>query len=468
MSEFNELIKKLHKTLEVHNINIPLEEILNMDFNTEKDVRFYFFNVKAVHLFGNKYDYSNVTYHSSKEKVLIHCNKCGKDFWMSPNSHISGHGCPDCSKERPIKEEGKIDKLIELYPNYDFSGSVYKGYEKSVYFTCPNHGLVHTGYDVLIHGKGCPKCRQNAVTEAQKLRVDIVCPTYVSYFKNEIVNFIKQEIPHLTVIQGEHTILNRKELDIYIPDLKLAFEFDGSFWHSESNGKDMHYHYNKSKTCHDKGIRLCHIYEDDYKDKKEIIQAKIKHLLHTSNATKIMARKCTVHNIDKSTARDFLNKYHIQGYVASTVYLGAYFNDELIAVMTFKETGNIWDLNRLASNYHYICQGVASKLFKYFVKTYNPLYVKSFLDRSWNFLPNHSVYNDMGFRLESELNPDYMYILNGEYKRRHKFNFRKGILHEKYDLPLSMTETEMVKKLHIHRIWNCGLLKYVWKIEESH
>ena len=44
--------------------------------------------------------------------------------------------------------------------------------------------------------------------------------------------------------------------------------------------------------------------------------------------------------------------------------------------------------------------------------------------------------------------------------------FRKQILHKKYGFPLSMTEKEMITKLNYHRIWDCGLYKYVWRLKE--
>ena len=72
----------------------------------------------------------------------------------------------------------------------------------------------------------------------------------------------------------------------------------------------------------------------------------------------------------------------------------------------------------------------------------------------------------MGFRLEKFLKPEYKYT-KGQYKRIHKFNFRKQRLHKKYGLPLTMTETEMAKELGYDRIWDCGLIKYVWKNKET-
>ena len=70
----------------------------------------------------------------------------------------------------------------------------------------------------------------------------------------------------------------------------------------------------------------------------------------------------------------------------------------------------------------------------------------------------------LGFSLEKILSPDYMYFnYNNGCERKHKFGFRKQILHKKYNLPLTMTENEMTKELGYEKIWNCGLLKYVWK-----
>ena len=39
----------------------------------------------------------------------------------------------------------------------------------------------------------------------------------------------------------------------------------------------------------------------------------------------------------------------------------------------------------------------------------------------------------------------------------------KNILHKKYGLPLTMSETEMTEKLGYVKIYDCGLIKYIWK-----
>ena len=110
-----------------------------------------------------------------------------------------------------------------------------------------------------------------------------------------------------------------------------------------------------------------------------------------------------------------------------------------------------------------LCCGVGGKLFSYFVKKYNPSYIKSFADRRWTLDKDNNLYTKMGFVLESILKPEYRYIESSGYKRIHKFNFRKQRLSKLYNL--SMTETEMCNKIGVYKIWDCGLLKYVWKKE---
>jgi len=97
-----------------------------------------------------------------------------------------------------------------------------------------------------------------------------------------------------------------------------------------------------------------------------------------------------------------------------------------------------------------------------FIDKYDPKEIKSFLDRRWCGDMYNNFYTKSGFKLEKALKPDYQYTL-GKLERKHKFGFRKNILHKRYGFPLSMTESEMVKELGYERIWNCGLLKYVLK-----
>lgn len=263
-------------------------------------------------------------------------------------------------------------------------------------------------------------------------------------------------------------VLNGKEIDIFLPDYNLGIEFNGDFYHTEwRHGKGKNYHLNKTEQCENKNIRLIQIFEDEWHNSKILILSKLRHILGIDNSERIMGRKCTVSEITLQQAKDFLNKHHIQGFVSSSVYLGAFYDESLIAVMNFKKYPNEWELTRYASDINYKCVGVSGKLLHYFIKSYNPNRIKSFADRRWSTYIGSNLYTKLGFTLDSILPPDYKYYNQkvNRYARYHKFNFRKQILHKRYGFPLTMTETEMVKKLGYDRIWDCGLIKYVWEKE---
>lgn len=297
--------------------------------------------------------------------------------------------------------------------------------------------------------------------------------------KDRFISKYEQELQDFLAKNGIEFSPNRqlligKEIDLLIEEKRIGIEFDGLKWHTEWFGKkDRNYHCNKTNRCNEKGYGLIHIFEDEYVNKKEIVYNKLKHLLHLNyDLPKIGGRKIQVREIYKYDAQVFLEQYHIQGFSSSTVYLGGFYNNELIAVMAFKH-GNIknpnWELTRFATNFNYIYQGVGSKMFKYFIKTYNPNIIISFADRRWTPWRDNNLYVKLGFELESINKPDYRYYNEqiDKYKRIHKMAFNKKILSRKYGFPLTMTETEMAKELGYDRIWDCGLFKYVWKKEKS-
>lgn len=309
----------------------------------------------------------------------------------------------------------------------------------------------------------------------QTIRDQKLCNLKVS--KHRFISSYETEInEYLTSIGIEHEtnrqILIGKEIDILIPSVRIGIEFDGLQWHTEWFGKkDKDYHLNKTLLCNERGYGLIHIFEDEYVNKRDIVISKIKHLIKMDNdLPKIAGRKVSVREILSSEAKDFLEKYHIQGFHRSTVYIGAFYNNELVAVMSLKK-GNVknkdWELTRFATNYNYTYQGIGGKLFKYFTRTYDPLYVISFADRRWTLWPTDNLYTKIGFELEGVTRPDYRYYNSkiDRFKRVHKMTMSKIALHKKYGFPMTMTEKEMAKELGYDRIWDCGLYKYVWRRE---
>ena len=358
-----------------------------------------------------------------KDGNFVYCPICGEKYEKLTPSHLKTHGLT-------------MEEFKEKYPNSEVMS-----------------------VSMIQQSRECVKLGNLKVSKNR----------FISKYEKEIQEFLlKNDIKFETNRQ----ILIGKEIDILIPNLKIGIEFNGLKWHTEWFGKKKHnYHLNKTIMCNEKGFGLVHIFEDEYVNNKEIVYHKLSRILHLdSKLPKIMGRKCFVKEILKHDAEKFLKKFHIQGFTSASIYLGCYYNETLIGVMCFKN-GNIrndcWELTRFATDYNYNCQGVGGKMFSYFVKNHNPEKIISFADRRWTINPNNNLYIKLGFALEKYNAPDYKYYIdesknNQKYNRIHKMQMNKQKLHKKYGFPLTMTETEMAKELGYDRIWDCGLIKYVW------
>ena len=286
----------------------------------------------------------------------------------------------------------------------------------------------------------------------------------ISGIEIQLYNFIKENYNNEILINTKN-IINPYELDIYISELKLAFEFNGIYWHSELY-KDKNYHLNKTELCEQQGIQLIHIYEDDWLYKQDIIKSMILNKLNqTSN--KIYARKTIIKEItDNKLVREFLDKNHIQGFVGSKVKLGLFYDDELVSLMTFgnrrvamgKKSTNEgeFELLRFCNKLNTNIIGGASKLFKYFIDNYKPEEITTYADRSFS---QGKLYETLGFKLQGKTQPNYYYIIDGI--KKHRFNFRKDIL-IKQGFDSNKTEHEIMLERKIFRIYDSGNLKYLY------
>lgn len=330
-----------------------------------------------------------------------------------------------------------------------------------------SHGMTLDEYIARYGNTTISKELHDRLSETTRTANKNSIPKFSSKPETEIKEFLEK---NGIESRKDRKILDGQEIDIFIPSLNIGIEYDGLLWHSEWFGHKTHFsHYNKTEKCLKKGVKLIHIFEDEYEYHRDIVYAKLGHILGLQRQLpKIMGRKCSIREVKKDEAEPFLDKNHIQGFADSKIHLGAYYQDKLVAVMSFKHcsvSGNTWELTRFASDNDVVCQGIGGKLFSYFIKNYNPLEIKSFADRRWTINENDNLYTKLGFENTGHTKPSYSYINYKEHRclRQHKFGFRKQILHRRYGLPLTMTESQMTKKLGYDRVWDCGLIKYVWK-----
>lgn len=288
----------------------------------------------------------------------------------------------------------------------------------------------------------------------------------ISQAENEILEYVKS-ITGNNVISKDKDTIAPLELDIYVPELNIAIEYNGLYWHREEKvGKK--YHITKTKMCEDKNIQLIHIFEDEWLEKKEIVKSILNNNIG-KKLKKIYARKCNIINLNKSEAFDFYEKNHILGGYYCDVNYGLELDGELYAVIGFGKQRKIMNKKNLQNKYELIryCNklntsvvGGGSKLFSHFVKTVLPTEIVTYANRRYF---NGNFYKHLGFSFVGETRPNYFYLsTKNTQKREHRFKYRKDILVKKGENP-EQSESQIMAKNGYYKIYDCGNFKFIWK-----
>jgi len=354
--------------------------------------------------------------------------------------------------------------------------------------TCNNNFTISKD----LFNKRLFKLKNNLLTSDKICTICNNPESFCSSFKEkEIVNFIKSFYKG-SIDENTRKIISPKEIDIYLPEINLWIEFDWLYWHSETKWEKLKFfHLEKTNMCKDKGIRLIHIFEDEFDYKKEIVFNRLKHIIlkllsdkglmnlfkEERFETKIYWRNCTIKEISNNEKNNFLEQYHIQGSDISKYKLGLFYKDELVSVMTFSSLNiskgwikkdKTYELNRFATKFGFIVIWWASKLLNYFIKKEKPLNIISYSDKRWN---TWNVYINLGFKYDSETTCNYWYIKDDYRVHRYNYNKRNLLkLYPEYKEKINKetnkiyTEFEITDELWIDRIWDCGNNKYILNI----
>lgn len=314
----------------------------------------------------------------------------------------------------------------------------------------------------------CNKCLKEFETDIYKpthIYCEICNPLDHLTLENDIFKFISSILPNNIIIKrNDRSILYGKELDIYIPFKKLAIEVNGLYWHSENgSGIKKSYHLNKYKNSLFHGVRLIHIFENEWIEKKNIIQSILKNILH-SNMDKINGRECNIKEIFNVEKNTFLNNNHLQGEDNSSIKYGLYYKDELVSIMTFGKSRfdkkYEWEMIRFCNKLNTIIRGSASKLFNHFLKNIKPKSIISYSDKRFF---DGKIYEKLGFHFISNTSPGYYYISKDYKKLYNRVGFQKHKL--KKILPIfdnNISEWKNMKNNGYDRIWDCGNSKWVF------
>ena len=388
---------------------------------------------------------------------------CGHEYEVRPNCFQQGKKCPECTKKKMGKNFIKPNYLENLLlESIKKDGHEYEWLEKYKENCELKHKIKHLVCGNIFflrpknfkQGNRCPRCK------------NIISDTEI-----ELLNYIKK-IYKGKILSNDRSVLKTHELDIFLPDLKLAFEFNGLYWHSEKF-KDRNYHKNKMAECHEKGIRLIQIWENEWTNfiKRKIIKSKIKYLLNQiAPSNRIYARKCYIKKISKKKADSFLNNNHIQG--KSSKYLktyGMFYKEtkKLVAVMTFAQglanRGSVdIELNRYTTKKFHNIIGGFSKMLSFALNKNKWKELYSYADLR---LSDGNLYESNGWKRMGYVSPDYYYFDKSSKDVFHKSLFKKSNIKSKFPeiYDEKLTEKEMMEKTKYLRIWDCGKIKYSYK-----
>lgn len=286
-------------------------------------------------------------------------------------------------------------------------------------------------------------------------------PSYRSKSEIELYEYVLSLTSD--AISNHRQLIGRQEVDIYIPRLNLAIEFNGLYWHSEDGlaktGKSKTSDYEKMQALRKKGIRYIGIFEDEWINNQEIVKSRLANILGKSTRT-VYARKCSVKEISSKESGKFCRENHIQGAGRSNVRYGMFYNNELVSVMTFSKTNlsrriKDWEINRFCHKLGIRVVGGASKIFKRFITDHNPKSIISYADSRWS---EGDLYGVLGFDFVKQTVPNYWYVYPGTTKRIHRFALRKTNTDDKLK-----TEKTLRKEQNYLVIYDCGSTKWKWE-----
>ena len=195
----------------------------------------------------------DVSYASNKY-VWWRCSKCNYS-WRAKVSNRSmlNRGCPCCANQKLVAgindlatRNPELAKEWHPHKNGELTPAmVMLGTARKVWWLCPKGhsyqaSVLHRG-----HGTNCPICNSRRQS---------------SFAEKAIFYYVKQIYPDATHRDTE-VLGNRMELDIYIPRIKMAIEYDGAFWHRSSKAKEREAE--KFERCKELGINLLRIKEEN-------------------------------------------------------------------------------------------------------------------------------------------------------------------------------------------------------------
>lgn len=328
--------------------------------------------------------------------------------------------------------------------------------------------FVKDNYFLLVEFQNYFNCSRNLYYMAQKKFNIIECVKNNRHqTQQEIYEWLLSL--NIRVEMNNRKILCGKEIDIYLPDYKLAIEYNGLMFHSfgENNWsaldnitdeeKNKNNHLFKTEECEKQGIRLLHIFENEWQQKKDLWKS---HILNKLNMKSIQRSK--LYNIKlliSSEAINFFNTYSIEEfeYDNNSIFLGLVDEEhKIIAAISFLELNNDIGAYKLL-NYCSIPDlsilGAELYLMNKFICLFDVKKIIKSIDR--RFGNDDDYYLNAGFKLINITKPNIFYFNELEKPIPYLINF--GI----------NTSLKLDNNIKYRKIYDCGNKIFEYQVTKT-
>jgi len=460
----------------------------------------------AVSVHGDKYDYSKVNYVRAQDKVEIVCKVHNTSFFQLPFAHAkNGHGCPTCGREKCRPQEFStrltqaefLTKCRAHHGEYYYYGEVvYTGLDNDITITCLKHGKFTQKARNHYSGSGCASCaleglKKDSSTNPKVTVEEPTNPVLINVLtlvekektatrKSRTTYEVAQAVPEpddtsvvdfirslgFSPLVNDTATVMGMALDIVIPELNVAIDYNTLFNNSEQVGKGRDYHLRRLKALTKAGYRFLQIFQDEWVNKQSIVKSRLTHILGKDVEGKAYARKLEVRDCSPQAARDFFNTYHVQGTCGASQYYGLFQGDDMLACISFGKNrftkDSSMELIRYATKVNVV--GGFSKLLKHFIRM-NPEVkaLSSYSDRRWSV---GNVYAKNGFVEVAQSQASYFYVKQGEIFRHNRVKYQLHKLADKLEIfDSNKTEIQNVLANGYFRVFDCGCQKWVMTIQ---
>ena len=384
-----------------------------------------------------------------KDKIRqAHENKFGK--WFTKTPEYTEHRIQTCMDKYQASHWMKADQYRAAVGDRSRKRSV------------EVDGSIQSDYTAGLPKQLLAQKYDFSISHMQKILQDLGLATdlpqnKINYHHNwrsapeqELVNLIKQNYDG-QMICNDRKLIWPMEIDIVLPDKKIAIEFNGTYWHSD-HFKHRNFHLQKLEQMEQQGFHLIQIFSCFWTGAyKDVMQQKIRSLFDQKY---LGARHCTIERCDYAAVKDFQEKHHIQGARTTSLNWAVYHQGQMVACATFNRFRDGVELVRYCSNVRIV--GILQKILQR-LPAGVPVY--SFANRLYT-KRSENLYVRSGFQEIDMTSPGYYYVKGTRVITRNSAMKHRlpGLLGENFNKELS--EYDNMVANGFHRIWDCGHILY--------